>query len=84
VAELAAALHALSANEIVAAAWDGDRSERVVMSAAGASLAAAVGRGDAAAIEVRAVLRPVVVRHLDDDLAVTAPLVGAFRGRLDG
>jgi hypothetical protein len=28
-------------------------------------------------------VRPVVVRHLDDELAVTAPLVAAFRGRLD-
>jgi hypothetical protein len=53
------------------------------MAAAGAALAAAVGRDDAAADEVRAVLRAVVVRHLDDELAVTGPLVQAFRGQLD-
>jgi hypothetical protein len=84
VVEIAATLHALSANEIVAAVWDGDRSDHAVMTAAGAALAGAVGRNDEAAAEVRSVLRPVIVRHLDDDLAVTAPLVGAFRGRLDG
>ena len=82
--EVAAALHALAANEIVAAVWDGDRSERAVMTAAGAALAGAVGRDDAAATEVRAVLRPVLLRHLDEELAVTSPLVAAFRGRLDG
>jgi len=84
VVEITAALHALAANEIVATVWDGDRSDHAVMAAAGAALAGAVGRNDDAAAEVRAVLRPVIVRHLDDDLAVTAPLVGAFRGRLDG
>ena len=84
VAEVAATLHALSANEIVAAVWDGDRAERAVMTAAGAALAGAVGRRDAPAHEVRALLRPVVVRHLDEELAVTSPLVAAFRGRLDG
>jgi hypothetical protein len=70
-------------NEIVAAVWAGDRSPPAVMAAAGAALAAAVGRDDAAADEVRAVLRAVVVRHLDDELAVTGPLVQAFRGQLD-
>jgi hypothetical protein len=81
--ELAGTLDALAVNEIVAAVWAGDRSPPAVMAAAGAALAAAVGRDDAAADEVRAVLRAVVVRHLDDELAVTGPLVQAFRGQLD-
>jgi hypothetical protein len=54
------------------------------MTAAGAALAGAVGRDDAAATEVRAMLRSVLLRHLDEELAVTSPLVAAFRGRLDG
>ena len=82
--ELAAVLSELAANDLVASVWDGDRSQGVVMAAAGAALAAAVGRDDAAADEVRSVLRPVVVRQLDDELAETAPLVDAFRGKLDG
>jgi hypothetical protein len=83
VEEVADTLDALAANEIVGSVWAGDRSPASVMAAAGAALAAAVGRDDAAADEVRAVLRSVVVRQLDDELAVTGPLVGAFRGRLD-
>ncbi len=83
VAEIAAVLDGLAGNPIVAAAWDGDRSQHAVMSAAGTALAAAVGRDDPAADEVRAELRPVLVRQLDDELAATAPLVDAFRGRLD-
>ena len=84
VGELVALLHSLAGNELVAAAWDGDPSPDSVMAAVGAALAAAVPRADAAAEEVRAVLRPVVVGHLDDELAETAPLVDAFRGNLDG
>jgi len=83
VSEIAAVLHSLSGNEIVAAVWRGDSSQPSVMAAAGAALAAAVGRDDHAAQEVRAVLRPVLVRQLDDELGATAPLVDAFRGRLD-
>jgi hypothetical protein len=83
VAELAQLLDHLSGNAIVASAWDSDRSQRSVMAAAGSALAAAVGRDDAAATEVRSVLRPVIVRQLDDELAQTAPLVDAFRGKLD-
>jgi hypothetical protein len=54
-----------------------------LLAVAGRALAAAVGRDDEPAHEIRAVLRPVLVRQLDDELAVTAPLVAAFRGRLD-
>lgn len=81
--ELAGVLASLSGNELVAAAWDGDRSQRAVMTAASAALTAAVPRTDDAADEVRTVLRPVLVRQLDDELASTAPLVAAFRGQLD-
>ncbi len=54
-----------------------------VLGAAAAALAAAVADDGPAGDEVRAVLRPVLVRHLDDELAVTGPLVDAFRGKLD-
>jgi hypothetical protein len=84
VAELADVLAVLAGNELVKEHWDGTRSQRSVMSAAGAVLAAAVTRRDPAAVEARRVLRPVVVRQLDDELAETAPLVAAFRGKLDG
>ena len=45
-------------------------------------LAGAVARDDAAGDEVRAQLRPVVRRHLDEDLAVTGMLMPYFRGQL--
>lgn len=79
--EIASTLTQLAANQLVD--WDGEPDEPNVSAAAGRALAAAVGRTDAAAEEIRAVLRPVLLRHLDDELAVTAPLVGAFRGVLD-
>ncbi len=81
--EVADVLASLRHNELVAGVWDGDRSQRPVMAAAGAALAAAIVRDDAAGDEIRSVLRPVVVRHLDDELAATAPLIDAFRGKLD-
>ena len=84
VVEMAAALDALAGNDLVDAAWDRDRSQRAVMGAAGAVLAAAVGRDDDAARDAVDALRPMLVRQLDDELAETGPLVNAFRGRLDG
>jgi len=39
---------------------------------------------DPATDQIRVLLRPVIVRQLDDELRVTAPLVDAFRGKLDG
>jgi hypothetical protein len=83
VAELAEVLAAMADNEIVAASWDGERSQRSVMAATGAALVASIDRHDRAAAAVRRELRPVVARQLDDELASTAPLVDAFRGRLD-
>jgi len=84
VAELSDVLSALAGNQLVAAAWDGSRSQQAVMGAAGAVLAAAVDRDDREATEARAAIRPVLVRQLDDELTETAPLVDAFRGKLDG
>jgi hypothetical protein len=81
--ELLSVLDALAANEIIAAAWNGERSVAAVMVATGRALAEAVTRTDDPGAEVRRVLRPVVVRHLDDELGVTSSLVNAFRGRLD-
>ena len=83
VEEVTAVLGGLTGNEIVAGVWSGETSQRVVMQAAGAALAAAVGREDEAADEVRQRLRPVLVRQLDDELADTSMLVDAFRGKLD-
>lgn len=80
--EVAATLAGMGDNAIVAEVWDGDRSPASVMEAAGRALAAAVGRDDVAARQVRAVLRPKLVRQLDDELAETGPLVDAFRGKL--
>jgi hypothetical protein len=83
VAELRGALGRLAANPIVAAhqpaADDGDAG---VLAAVGAVLADAVSRDDAAADEVRAQLRPVVRRQLDDDLASSGMLMPYFRGEL--
>ena len=84
VEEVADCLARLTGNPLVAGVWNGGRSEGEVMAAAGAALAAAVADGGPAATEVRAVLRALLVRQLDDELAETAPLVDAFRGRLDG
>ncbi len=57
-------------------------SSDAVLGAVGAVLAGAVARDDAAGDEVRAELRPVVSRHLDEDLAVTGMLMPYFRGQL--
>ena len=82
--ELAVVLTALSANPIVAGIVRATDSPTDVFTAVGAALAAAVVDDGPAGDEVRAVLRPVVARQLDDELAATAPLVPFFRGHLDG
>ncbi|MCB0955632.1 MAG: hypothetical protein R2694_17385 [Ilumatobacteraceae bacterium] len=84
-AELAAALDSLGHNVHVAAHWRGDDVVEVadVLAAVAAVLVAAVDDDGADGDEVRAVLRPIAVRHLDEELAVTGPLVAAFRGQLD-
>jgi hypothetical protein len=81
--ELADLLDGLSANPIVAAQWPQRTTEpAAVAQSVGRVLADAVGRDDAAGDEVRAVLRPVVVRQLDDELAVTGVMVPYFRGAM--
>lgn len=81
-AELAATLDALAANPIVASHWPpADRTAARVFAAVGAVLADAVSRQDGAGNEVRAEVRSIVNRHLDDDLAVTGALMPYFRGQ---
>ncbi len=75
-AELVEALGAVEGNPLVPAG--GEPADRVA-----AALVAAVGDTGEDAQQIRAVLRPVVVAHLDEEVAVTGPLVDAFRGRLD-
>lgn len=74
-AALDAALAGLGANPLVPA--EGTTEERVA-----AALAAAAGRVDDDASAARDALRPLLLAHLDADLAATAGLGEAFRGRL--
>ena len=83
VAELTEVLDRLGDNPIVAPHWPApSASPEAVLAAVSAVLAGAVARDDAAGDEVRAELRPVVSRHLDEDLAVTGMLMPYFRGQL--
>ena len=75
--ELSAALDSLVGNELVARHWPGDPYV-----AASGVLVAAVGRTDDDADQARAVIRPILVAHLDADLSATPALLDAFRGRL--
>jgi hypothetical protein len=81
--ELTAALDALAGNRLVDAHWRAGAGGDPFVAAGRVLAAAVVLDHDPAADQVRAVLRPVVTRHLDDELAVTGGLVPAFRGRLD-
>ena len=81
--ELAEALDRLAGNPVVAAHWPSEATEPgVVLAAVSAILGDAVSRDDAAGDEVRAGLRTIVSRHLDEDLAVTGMLMPYFRGQL--
>lgn len=83
VAELVALLDAATGNPIVAAHWPaGSRDPAAVLAVVGRVLSDAVSRDDAAGDDVRARLRPVVRRHLDEDIAVTGVLMPYFRGQL--
>ncbi len=75
--ELTRALDHLASNPIVVGGPAGDP-----FATAARALVDCVGRTDAAADEVRAALRPVLVAQLDDELAQTICLMDAFRGRL--
>ena len=83
-AELARVLATLSGNPLVARVPRASDSATDVFAAVGAALAAAVDDDGPDGDEIRAVLRPVVTRQLDDELAVTAPLIPYFRGQVDG
>jgi hypothetical protein len=83
-AELVGVLATLAANPIVAAESRISDAPDDVLTTVGSLLAAAVNDDGPAGDEIRAVLRPVVARQLDDELAVTAPLVPYFRGHVDG
>ncbi len=75
--QLAAGLELLAGNPLVAPLWPGEP-----FAVAGAVLAAAVRGVDPAVSEVRAVLRPILVAHLDDELGETTPLIASFRGQV--
>jgi len=78
--DLSACLDALAANALVAAHWPG----RSIESACSAVLVDALEHPGADADEVKVRLRPLLVAHLDADLAGNAVLFGAFRGALPG
>lgn len=83
VAELAAALDGLRDHDVVAARWSESSDDPdVVLGAVSQVLAAVVAADDRSSRVVRDVLRPIVSRHLDEDLVVTAPLAPYFRGQL--
>ena len=83
VAELRGVLATLQRNSIVEQHPLAAGDARDVFDVVGRVLAAAVYDTGPAGDEVRNVLRPVLVRQLDEELDVTGPLVAAFRGRLD-
>jgi hypothetical protein len=82
-AELAGVLAELAGNPIVARHPTTSDSAADVLAAVGAVLAAAVDDDGPDGDEIRAVLRTIVTRQLDDELAVTAPLIPYFRGQVD-
>ena len=83
VIELTETLEQLAGNPIVAAHWPAKSTgPGAVVAAVSAVLADAVSRDDEAANDVRASLRSIVSRHLDEDLAVTGMLMPYFRGKL--
>ena len=83
VIELAETLDRLAGNPVVAAHWPSQSTEpRTVLAVVSAVLGDAVSRDDEAGDEVRAGLRTIVSRHLDEDLAVTGMLMPYFRGQL--
>ena len=83
VAELAATLDGLAGNPVVAAHWQSPSTEpQAVFGAVSAVLADAVARDDQPGDDIRARLRTVVSRHLDEDLAVSGMLMPYFRGQL--
>lgn len=81
--ELLVALDSLSSNGIVSELWNGSRTQADVLEATGAVLARSASDDSPDSLEVRNVLRPIVIGQVDQELAETSPLVNAFRGKLD-
>lgn len=75
---LGRALDGLGANAIAARHWPGPDA----FIASSSALVDAVGRDDAAATEIRTVVRTLLVEHLDADLTDNNVLLGAFRGQV--
>ena len=77
VEELRVALDELGDNELVTSPRRAD-----VLAACAEALVAAVGCDDDDAVAARTRLRPLLLRHLDEDLAENAMLMGSFIGRV--
>jgi len=75
--QLVAALESIAANPYLAGVMFDDP-----YGVAARALVQAIGHEDPHAEELRDVVRPVLIDHLDDDLAAAGPLLDAFRGRL--
>lgn len=86
VGELADGLDALArhGNSMVTSRWSPESSRQPadVMTAVGEVLAACVDRTDPDPVAAQETLRPMLVRHLTEDLAAEDVLLNAFRGRL--
>jgi hypothetical protein len=83
VEELVGVLDALAGNPIVADHRRSSDSPVEVLAAVASVMAAAVGDDGAAGDEVRRMLRPVLMRQLDDELAETGTMIPYFRGQID-
>ena len=83
---IAAALNALTGCSLVREHWQqhADRDPRAVLRAASDLLVACIALpdDDPDAVAIRAGLRPLLLAHLDADLAGNAVLLSAFRGKL--
>ena len=86
VEEIASALDELRGNRFADAHWPpgSPRDGESVMRAASDVLSTCVGLpdDDAEVVAVRSTLRPVLMAHLDADLASNGVLMGTFRGKL--
>lgn len=82
--ELSRVMDALAENPLVVSEWPIVSSEPAqVLAAVSRVLVAAVGDDSASGDAIREQLRTVVIRQVDDDLAVTGRLIPFFRGQLD-
>lgn len=83
-AELSCVMDQLAENPLVRSEWPiVSCAPEAVLTAVSRVLVAAVDDDGPAGDAIRQQLRTVVVRHVDDDLAVTGRLLPYFRGVLD-